>query len=325
MEASEHCLKYLQAELTNVCRRHPDLNKFVNFALSNKISDERWPDNVFIPTDGWAEYLGYCLPHEISNNEALDLYKTAIYGTWRYTQDVYFPDKKLLDQLKNTKITGNIPINIIFNLPSYSMFIDLSKEDMWGFFVQVDYSTFFNTVGLILFLVINYENFLPVWLPIRKNTTILDAVAEFVEFRKQYAKKHGFNTLVDEYERHLEIVHFFVSIILYLCSDKPDICNPLAPGTSPHRPEPKKVKGGMKLFPAQKPTIWEVGRNIGQALRNAASQSKEYQGGSHASPKAHIRRGHWHGYWTGPHSGNRKFVLKWLHPMLINLSMDAAE
>ena len=110
-----------------------------------------------------------------------------------------------------------------------------------------------------------------------------------------------------------------MSLVLYLCSDKPEIDNLRQPGKVPARPKPKKVKGGMTLFPPQQLTVWEVGRSLGQALRNAAAQKQEYAGGTHASPRAHVRRGHWHGYWTGPRKGDRTFVLKWLHPMLVGM------
>lgn len=32
----------------------------------------------------------------------------------------------------------------------------------------------------------------------------------------------------------------------------------------------------------------------------------------------HLRRGHWHGYWTGPRKGEapQKFILHWIHPLI---------
>ncbi len=42
-------------------------------------------------------------------------------------------------------------------------------------------------------------------------------------------------------------------------------------------------------------------------------------GGVECSPKRpHARRGHWHNYWTGPRSGERKLVLRWVEPMFIH-------
>jgi hypothetical protein len=40
--------------------------------------------------------------------------------------------------------------------------------------------------------------------------------------------------------------------------------------------------------------------------------------------RSHIRRAHWHGYWTGPKKEpeKRKFKLLWLHPILVGGIVD---
>jgi hypothetical protein len=37
------------------------------------------------------------------------------------------------------------------------------------------------------------------------------------------------------------------------------------------------------------------------------------------SPRAHIRRAHWHGYWSGSreHPNERKYEIKWMPPCLV--------
>ena len=70
---------------------------------------------------------------------------------------------------------------------------------------------------------------------------------------------------------------------------------------------------------------WDVGFRTGSAirlyeetekLRNTENQNKN---GSHASPRPHMRRGHWHHFWTGPKAKpkERKLILKWLSPMAV--------
>ena len=327
METSEQCLKYLQTELANVCRRHPDLNKFVNNCLQQQKSKNLWPEDVFIPSTEWAYYLNLDV-NNTSREQDIDLYETFIYGTWRYKQDIYTFNNDLATELYKTGITGRIPIEILSKIPDYSFFLDLSNcdSDVFGVFVQRDCSYRLGVMGISLFILSkNEDERTSIWMPMRKEYTVYDSLNEYIQILKSSMEKKGIEVDDSIEEHQLSFIQGIFSMILYLCSDKPDICNPREPGTSPHRPEPKKVKGGMKLFPAQKPTIWEVGRNIGQALRNAARQPVEYQGGTHASPKAHIRRGHWHGYWTGPRTGKREFTLKWLHPILVNMARDAVE
>lgn len=72
---------------------------------------------------------------------------------------------------------------------------------------------------------------------------------------------------------------------------------------------------------------WDVGVRIGQAVRRykqassvIADTDQRQQGHSHASPRPHLRRGHWHNYWTGPTDGERKLILKWTAPTFVGVS-----
>jgi hypothetical protein len=54
-------------------------------------------------------------------------------------------------------------------------------------------------------------------------------------------------------------------------------------------------------------------------MASAGSPSEE--GASHASPRPHYRRAHWHHFWTGPRNvpGERKLILKWLPPIPVGI------
>lgn len=56
---------------------------------------------------------------------------------------------------------------------------------------------------------------------------------------------------------------------------------------------------------------YTVGKEIGKALREAAQHTPG------VSPKAHTRKGHWHSYWVGPKTGERKKITKWVAPTLV--------
>ena len=68
---------------------------------------------------------------------------------------------------------------------------------------------------------------------------------------------------------------------------------------------------------------WDVGIRVGAAIRQQKakeqSRKKEYKESEHQSPRPHMRRGHWHHFWTGPKAQpeERKLILKWLSPMAI--------
>ncbi len=105
-----------------------------------------------------------------------------------------------------------------------------------------------------------------------------------------------------------------ISLVLYLCSANPDF------GVSerPARPTSTKTKKhGWRLFQASGPTIWHIGERIGRLIREA--RESEACGTSDRSVRPHIRRAHWHGYWSGPLSGPRRFDYQWMPPIPVGI------
>jgi hypothetical protein len=116
---------------------------------------------------------------------------------------------------------------------------------------------------------------------------------------------------------HVQFVARCVSLVLYLCSEEPE----LADGWKPSKPVGKRVKQGTRHFAADKSTTWDVGVRLGAALDMAAERANqedcEWKGGTHARPRGHIRRAHWHTYRTGTQRSIP--VVKWISPVLVNL------
>lgn len=102
-----------------------------------------------------------------------------------------------------------------------------------------------------------------------------------------------------------------VSIVLYLCTDDAEI--------EGLKPLPPKVVRGLKrhILPAARtPVVHATGIRIGSAL-DAAKARTERDDGFGVGVTPHVRRAHWHAYWTGPRDGARKVVLRWLSPILV--------
>ena len=57
-------------------------------------------------------------------------------------------------------------------------------------------------------------------------------------------------------------------------------------------------------------------RWLGKNFSNNRTKSSAGSGGSHASPRAHWRRGHWHGYRYG--EGRKTLKRKWVQPVYVN-------
>jgi len=94
------------------------------------------------------------------------------------------------------------------------------------------------------------------------------------------------------------------------------------------RPSPQSQQGKKKPKKAQrKSTVHAVGTRVGRAL---GAPKVRYGNGGKGDGKrevsAHMRAGHWHHFWTGPHSDpdQRKLVLKWVAPTLVGFSEGGA-
>jgi len=117
-----------------------------------------------------------------------------------------------------------------------------------------------------------------------------------------------------------------ISVLLYLCSANAEMRDRSERRSRPSRPLPVKTKDGPRLCPPNEPTTWDVAYRIGAAIRGAMADEarRKDHGGTHASPRPHIRRSHWHSFWTGQKAKlgartERKVVLKWLPPIPVNV------
>ena len=100
-----------------------------------------------------------------------------------------------------------------------------------------------------------------------------------------------------------------VSMLLYLCSEGPDVRR----GALPPGP-------GARPAAANSTRALQVGWRLGAALRAAQryhSATRAEETDLHVLP--HLRRSHWHHYWTGPLNDpeQRQLVLRYLAPISV--------
>lgn len=101
-----------------------------------------------------------------------------------------------------------------------------------------------------------------------------------------------------------------VALTLYVCSDQPDIVDV--------KPPMELVRNGM--ISSSSLDVKNLGIRIGTALRTHRSSTSSGGGEGitrHVMP--HVRKAHWHRFWTGPKNGDRKLVVKWLPPIPVNV------
>ena len=111
---------------------------------------------------------------------------------------------------------------------------------------------------------------------------------------------------IDDWTPLSDLFHLGVNLMLYVSASEPDMVE---------IPEP--VVAGRRVGPAHPPTVYHLGYRIGSALRAARAASSSAAGlGGTVTP--HLRRAHWHRFWTGPRDGERKLVLKWVAQTFVN-------
>lgn len=245
----------------------------------------------------------------------------AALAAWRVTQGIYKFDPDLMVPLLDTPMAGDLPCEVLRRMPEWCVYIETpgriwSGQSMHGFFAHIESDA--NTGREELRLLIDTEDDL-VPIPIHLGPWPLqEAVARAIDVSRVHASAIGETIPASIHKDIIGTAEPLISLLLYLCADDADISDG---SRSPGRPAPTMTKTGARLFPPDKPKKWNVGVRIGAALRKAKEQppgsSAGDEAGPHASPRAHIRRAHWHTYLIGAGRADRR--LKWLPPIAVNV------
>lgn len=315
LSSPDQHLRRLQAQ-------YPRLHEMVLTILDGKGKDlPDWPDYCLIPISGWiAIATGGEEPTDPSYlTEALRL---AAIGTWSYSRGIYQLDPDLTQELIQTPLTDSIPSEVLTRLPEWCLYVEApltyQGSPINGFWVWLEYDQQRRHTEL-RFLIDEGADFVYSFMLHLGNFSIQTAMKKVLE---EAAK----NVPGYEPENEKAILDYMtgavaplLSIVLYLCSEKPDI--------DPHpEPDPRTLQihdrsePGRVLVPAQKTRLFKAGQKIGAAIRRSNSAPTS----DGAKKRAHLRRGHWHGYWYGARANpdQRRFSYRWLHPILVGTAPD---
>ncbi len=303
------------ALLNDASNDYPDAWKQIETFRSGKGKDlPGWPDWCFLPMAAWYSIVSAELQVDrIALPMIPDVARLAALGAWRYTQGIYKLDTELFSAVSVTVPSGSLPTDVLYHLPEWSLYIDTPglkwmESEMYGFFAHLEHDV--NTGrGELRLLIDCAAKLMSISLHLG-NWTITEAIDRFMAEAKKQAVAAGvdFDPAPVLIEAMSKDIYPLISLLLYVCSkgvDYPD-------NNRPQKAKPKRTKRGWKLFPADKPRIWLLGEKIGNNIRNAGLTENT---GSKKS--AHIRRAHWHGYWTGPRDTNQEFELKWIPPTVV--------
>ena len=276
-----------------------------------------WPDWCWCPLGASYAIVGH--GENISFDKVPDVSTLGALATWRITQGIYRFDSDLFKSLWETELEERLPIDVFFRLPEWCVYIEVPEGyDWWGyklygFFAHLEYDV--NARRPELRLVLDTEHGFSMLILHLSSPTINECIKSVWE---EGEKNTGFKPSEDVLPQAKSALVPYISVVLYLCSQAADIYDLQGKKEKPGNPRPQKTKKGMRIFPVSEKTTWMVGYRIGAALRRAHQErDKKSAEGTHASPRPHVRRAHWHSYWTGPKDGKRKVILKWLPPILV--------
>ncbi len=321
-------IKHLNA----ASKLYPNAWKQVDiFRQSRGVDLPEWPAWCFMPMAAWYAIVSADagvdrLPMHLIG----DVARLAALGTWRYSQGVYQFDPDLAAAMTGTVLHGEMPTDVVLRLPEWCVYIEMPDDYLWdderlhGFFAHLEWDV--NTQRRELRLLLDTERALLPHILHLGPWTVTEAIDRWFKEAERQALQHRIS-MPDTMLQMQAIEHYgaainpLLSMLLYLCSDEPDIRDRAYPDAKPSRPTPTRTKKGWRLFPADKTRVWSIGDDIGQQLRQSSPPSAD----TGRTVKAHLRRGHWHGYWTGPRAGDRKFIYKWIPPLVVSGGNDDAD
>ena len=304
--------------------RVPDVWKAVDYYRHERGSGEDdWDARVFMPLSGWNAITERLLPKSPVDAQVFAAKNLQVMGAWRPTQDILRFDADFYNMLTKTPVTGNLPVEIIGRIPAWALYFEarnlaVEGRSYDGFFAGLDQSN--DRTQLILrlhFVAVENMRILPFILPLG-DWSVEEAV-ERTNAQQRNAMMRLNMEMTGEYTRVADQgLHAALNLLFYVCSYGLDEDRAYEFGPGIRYPQPVKVKrGNWRLFPPPKPVIHKLGTEIGEETRRFNERVCAPR--PHGSPRPHIRRAHWHGYWRGPlnDQDNRKFSLKWLPPFMV--------
>jgi hypothetical protein len=337
--ALEATVKRLQHYLTRITELYSDIWRTVDQLRAERGRTlPNWPAWCFMPLAGsYAIASGGrddAPPEKLGEIAAL-----GALAAWRPTQGIYRFDPTVASAIMDTPLTGELPSEILQRIPEWCVYVEtpgLTYLDApsYGFFAYLEHDA--NDKREELRLAIDLGTKLATALPVHLGGNLIAGIASATREAVRQAERHQVGadarTIMSlPAEKIAASLEPRINLLLYLCSTNAEMRDRKSGRLRPTKPLLTKTKDGLRMFAAERPAAWEVGYRLGAAIRHAQEAAPKRPGdGTHASPRPHIRRAHWHSFWAGPkakvgvaRTEERKLILHWLPPTPVAVAEDA--
>ena len=315
----------------NVLSAFPDLDANVE-NLMNAKEDLPWPDWCFLPMA--ASYAIVTSGAEIPfakrymANAGIDMLRAvSAIVPWRLHKIIYRFDRDLADELMQKDSTPeNIPAEVLHHMPYPCIYIENPpglEDDFNGLFCFLEWDYRYpNATELRMHYLAKNGSVVGLYLQWDDNKAMLNAkMALNAQKLINEIKTSPISGITEkQYTQCVAHVYRHLNLLLYLCSDEPD--------TERRNPIPRR-RGNGKIQVASYPDTIDVGTYIGSAIRASKGATEEEgslsegagtrgvtEGVPHTTYRPHMRRAHWHLYWTG--QGRTIPRVKWISPIFVN-------
>lgn len=290
-----------------------------------------WPEWCYAPiAAAMASVMG---PDEATldrKREAVrDAQAVAALAPWRQSKEVYVLDPDMQGLLFEQEDL-DLSVETLLRLPYPGFYIEFAADNSYisktfhGVFIHLEYDV--DNGDRELRLLYLPRAGIPFGIPVHLDAgTIADSVREtYRQAHKAVEEDPELRRalLTDEacMDQQADIYRQTVQVVLYLCAQNAEISQ----------------NSEQAFYTKRTPTIkdryaeirkWDVGMRIGKAIRAYRGESvakSKPEGGHHASPRPHMRRGHWHSFWSGPKADpdQRKLELMWVAPTIVGANQE---
>lgn len=302
-----------------------------NMRSDRGINLPNWDDDCYIPISGTIAV--------VSRGEDVSLFmigpaaELAAIASWRQYKEAYRFSPEMQEILFSQAVDCVIPVEILKNLPFPCIYIELQETDeslqgLHGFFVHIEHDVKTNRKEL-RFLLLNYDGTTyPMAIHLIPGGTIKDGISAMITEADQQRINAKIQTIFDigimsKFKNDLvEAASKLMQLVLYICAENAEI---------EENPNQKKItkRTGYIKDKYREIRKWDVGIRTTKMIRSIRTSDKfvrytdidNLRTGKGTSKRPHVRRGHWHHFWTGPrNSKERKLILRWIGPLQINMN-----
>jgi len=298
-----------------------------------------WPDWCLLPI---ATSLFLCTQFR----DTIDVLETAhselmsaLYA-WEHTRTVWHFDDELARALEETTSLDAVPSELMLRLPGWAVVIPIDKAVA---ITWLDYTSEPDRGAELQISILSNDkeglDHFPIIISLKYGTLGEGLRAIIAENKNLMQVEPTMATIVNKTATSLNIdpedlfkeagaiaqqlATRVVARLCYLLAEEPDISERVPP--TPHRGRARRQAqlGMPQVRPVRE---LDVGFRVGASLRAARAADSytvatdDEPVGHRRSPVPHLRRAHWHLYWTGPRQGQRTPVLRWIPPLVVAAS-----